>query len=756
MSILLLIICTTLLPIWVLTATTHVILFGGGVGLHYSPNSLGVFVGDTIRWQGDFLFHPLSSTSVPVGAASWHNETGTIFNYTVLIPGTYNYQCDNHFSFGMTGSFVAVVNSPLDAPNLLLPSNGSVGIPVNPIFVWSSVATATDYHLQISTASDFSTIIQEDSLLIDTTKQITGLSYKTSYFWRTRAKDISSSSDWSGSRSFTTAQQPVIHVILFGGIVGSNYSPKFLEVAVGDTIQWQGDFTLHPMSSTTIPSGALSWNAIAGTIFNYVVTAVGNYDYQCDVHGGFGMVGSFVAVDYSPLATPNLLQPTNSATGVPINPTFVWSKVPNGTKYHIQISTVSNFLSIVQEDTLVTDTSKQISGLSNSTSFFWRARVKNNLVIGPWSSPRSFTTITGIPAQTKLLFPDSMSINQQTTLMLRWHRVASADTFKLQVSLDSTFASANQDITIADIFCLITNLFNDSSYFWRVGAKNLAGYGPWSNTWKFKTSATSPTMTVSVGEQWNMISMPLLVDDPRKILLFPTAISDAFDYSSAYNPKDSLAHGKGYWMKFSAVQNVPLIGIPLTKDTIDVDIGWNMIGSIFTKIPVSSINSIPSGIITSTFFFYNGATYLESDSIAPGSAYWVKSGQSGKLILSSTGSNQTAARILIKQSDELPPPPPGVVNVNTITMPTQYSLSQNFPNPFNPATVISYQLPISRWVTLKVYNLLGEEIATLVDRITPAGIYTVSWDGSKVPSGLYIYRLQVGSFSDIKKMVLLK
>jgi plastocyanin len=86
---------------------THTILFGGTVGLAYSPNSLTATVGDTIRWQGDFTMHPLSSTTIPSGATVWHVTTGTEFNYPVKTPGTYNYQCDVHFSVGMTGSFTA-------------------------------------------------------------------------------------------------------------------------------------------------------------------------------------------------------------------------------------------------------------------------------------------------------------------------------------------------------------------------------------------------------------------------------------------------------------------------------------------------------------------------------------------------------------------------------------------------------------------------------------------------------------------------
>ena len=89
-------------------------------------------------------------------------------------------------------------------------------------------------------------------------------------------------------------------------------------------------------------------------------------------------------------------------------------------------------------------------------------------------------------------------------------------------------------------------------------------------------------------------------------------------------------------------------------------------------------------------------------------------------------------------------------------LPTNFSLSQNYPNPFNPATVISYQLPTASRVTLKVFDMLGRQIATLVNGQMEAGMHQVSFDASRLASGVYIYQLQAGSFVASKKLVLLK
>jgi enterochelin esterase-like enzyme len=87
---------------------------------------------------------------------------------------------------------------------------------------------------------------------------------------------------------------------------------------------------------------------------------------------------------------------------------------------------------------------------------------------------------------------------------------------------------------------------------------------------------------------------------------------------------------------------------------------------------------------------------------------------------------------------------------------TTYDLAQNYPNPFNPVTNISYQLAKGGYVTLKIYNLLGYEIATLVNEYRPQGRYKIKFDASNLASGVYFYKMQAGSFSDTKKFIFMK
>jgi hypothetical protein len=87
---------------------------------------------------------------------------------------------------------------------------------------------------------------------------------------------------------------------------------------------------------------------------------------------------------------------------------------------------------------------------------------------------------------------------------------------------------------------------------------------------------------------------------------------------------------------------------------------------------------------------------------------------------------------------------------------SSYSLSQNYPNPFNPVTNISFSIPKRSFVSVKLYDLLGREVSTIVSEELPAGNHSRQWNAVNISSGIYFYRLQAGSFTETKKLVLLR
>ena len=268
---------------------------------------------------------------------------------------------------------------------------------------------------------------------------------------------------------------------------------------------------------------------------------------------------------------------------------------------------------------------------------------------------------------------------------------------------------------------------------------------------------------VSVQPHWNMVSVPVVAESYSKTVLFPTAVSDAFAFQGNYLRTEALANKIGYWLEFDAGQSVAMAGSPLLLDTIPVSEGWNLIGSIGSPVTTSQVTSDPPGMRTSNFFGYHGG-YFVTASIEPGKAYWVKSDQSGKFILSSSGPIGAASRIRIVSSPELPPSPPGASGSHYEAIPKNYALRQNYPNPFNPATTISFELKEEALVTLKIYNILGQEVKELIhNELLDEGMQEVEFDASSLASGVYYYKILAqdaeGSlvlFSDTKKMMLVK
>jgi hypothetical protein len=102
--------------------------------------------------------------------------------------------------------------------------------------------------------------------------------------------------------------------------------------------------------------------------------------------------------------------------------------------------------------------------------------------------------------------------------------------------------------------------------------------------------------------------------------------------------------------------------------------------------------------------------------------------------------------------------PATVVSVEKVAsgIPEQFALGQNYPNPFNSSTTIKFALPTASHVSIKVHDVLGLEVATLVDKDLPPGQYSTTWNAANVPSGVYLYRIQAGDFVQTRKLILLK
>ncbi len=201
----------------------------------------------------------------------------------------------------------------------------------------------------------------------------------------------------------------------------------------------------------------------------------------------FGTVPSLPAP-----SVPTLSSPTNGATNQSLTPTLTWLAATAATSYNLQVSTASNFSSPLINATGITTTSRAISGLANSTTYYWRVSSTNTTSTSAWSAVRSFTTAAplAIPVAPTLSSPANLATNVSRTPTMSWNAVTGAATYEIQISTDaigfSTLAFGRTGLTARSIR-VSPQLGSRTVYYWKVRAVNAAGTGPWSTVRSFTT-----------------------------------------------------------------------------------------------------------------------------------------------------------------------------------------------------------------------------------------------------------------------------
>jgi hypothetical protein len=154
----------------------------------------------------------------------------------------------------------------------------------------------------------------------------------------------------------------------------------------------------------------------------------------------------------------------------------------------------------------------------------------------------------------------------------------------------------------------------------------------------------SGILTVETEDSWNLLSVPLVVDDYRKSSVYSAATSEAFAYTGSYQRRDTLQNGIGYWMKFNGSGAAYFGGTTIAEETVLVQEKWNMIGALSYPARISDIVPIPPTTISSNYFGYSGTSgYYIEDTLQPGKGYWVKVSNAGKIVLRTTSNVPTTA-----------------------------------------------------------------------------------------------------------------
>jgi hypothetical protein len=211
----------------------------------------------------------------------------------------------------------------------------------------------------------------------------------------------------------------------------------------------------------------------------------------------------------------------------------------------------------------------------------------------------------------------------------------------------------------------------------------------------------------------------------------------------------------GYSVKFQHSTQTSLSGF--------VSTGWTTAFSGTYTVPGTGWQYLN---LTAPYFTYNGTSNLLVEVCYDNSSYTQYSPVNatsapgmtwGYYTDNSTGCTMTGGTAQVNRPNICFVYQTGTGNGNNYSsVPAKFNLSQNYPNPFNPVTKINFALPVKGFVTVKVFNILGKEVATLVSDTKEPGYYSVDFNASNLSSGVYYYKLESGSFSDVKKMMLIK
>jgi len=412
---------------------------------------------------------------------------------------------------------------------------------------------------------------------------------------------------------------------------------------------------------------------------------------------------SFTEYPLSAPQAPVLTYPPNGWVDLTLTDTLTWNASTGATSYHVQLATDTGFTNLVVNDSTPTTTTRIVSGLNPLTFYYWRVNAKNAAGTSAYSSRFSFKTKGSGTAPT-LYQPANNSTNQATSVICVWSK-----------AVDQTFGKIRRGPSLL-------NSQTVSNYWFEL----------------YTDTTIAPVIRDS--------SLSPATDTSRSV----TGLLNNQNYWWRVKSKNDVGWGPfSSYFKFTTIVAAPPIPTLLRPANNSVDIPpttwlvWTTAtGATSYRVQCSTDSTFATSVLDSTVNI--DSLQVPAGRLAYNTKYY------WHVRASNVGGNSNYTPLFNFTTSLV-----GIVG-NSNIIPKVFKLYENYPNPFNPTTDIKFDIPNSADVKIVMYNTLGQQSAVLVDGHYAAGSYSVQWNASNYPSGVYFYRITAGSFTDVKKMVLLK
>ncbi len=274
---------------------------------------------------------------------------------------------------------------------------------------------------------------------------------------------------------------------------------------------------------------------------------------------------------------------------------------------------------------------------------------------------------------------------------------------------------------------------------------------------------------------YHLISLPVQAEDMRVSTLFPGALNGValeWDVTTlSYKKVTVLEIGKGYWIAMNAIAEYVVTGTPISTITKNYVPGWHLVGTPLGITDFTNPDDTPNNsVVTPAYGWSSGSNnYITTTSLEETKGYWILVWQNcsltltgistvGKIIPPDVAGDWDEAFHVFGQT---PPAPPALNAESELALPTSHEVYANYPNPFNPTTTVSYRLADQEHVVVRVLNVRGELVRTLVDEGQTAGYHTACWDGKNgygldAAGGVYFIEFLLGAKHEVIKATLLK